>query len=127
MPSIYQDPQFQEQRRRLRLWFAAYAILWASLFYLMFTLPSPADSAAFIALFWAVLVAYVGAIIYAYQVQRALHLAGLYKHGAWNVVVGGLLLNPYFIGVLIPASVLWAAHRSQKRHAGSEAVHSPRV
>jgi predicted PurR-regulated permease PerM len=65
--------------------------------------------------FLASLVPYVGALIYAYRVQNALHRAGLYKHGAWQIVAGGLLLNPLVLGFVIPVSVINTARAVEQR------------
>jgi hypothetical protein len=44
-------------------------------------------------------------------VQKHLNIAGLYTPGAWQVIVGAVLLSPFVAGVLIPASVLWTSRR----------------
>ena len=65
-------------------------------------------------LFVAAIVPYVAALVFSYRVQDKLNKAGLYKPGAWQVVVGGLLLNPWLLGWAIPVSVLATAIRIRK-------------
>jgi len=58
--------------------------------------------------------------VFAYRVQRALNDAKLYKSGAWQIIAGGLLLNPFVLGFLIPASVLWVTRRIDRRIRGGK-------
>ncbi|HXG98185.1 MAG TPA: hypothetical protein VNJ06_13875 [Gemmatimonadales bacterium] len=61
------------------------------------------------------LIPYITSLVFAYRVQDALNRAKLYKSGAWQIIAGGLLLNPYILGFLIPASVLWVTRRIERR------------
>lgn len=70
----------------------------------------------------AALVPYVCALSYAYRLKSALNTAGLHKHGAWQVIVGGLILNPWFLGICIPVSVLSTARRVLKRQSVVDSV-----
>ncbi len=98
---------------RLRNWFGAYLILWAIGLYATFT--SSPDLTPGIYVLLLAIVPYVLCIVYAYRVQKQLNTAGLYKPGAWQVIAGALLLNPFFIGFLIPASVLWTNWRLTRK------------
>ncbi len=53
-------------------------------------------------------------VVYAYKIQRDLHRYGLYKHGAWHVVVAGLLLSP-LIGLYVGFSSLRLARRIKRQ------------
>jgi Trypsin-like peptidase domain/Double zinc ribbon len=95
---------------RLRNWFYLYLVLWGSGLIVAFAVPSEDFTPGIYILLLAV-VPYIVCIVYSYRVQDRLHRAGLYGHGAWHVLVGALLLNPFVLGLLIPVSVLWTAHR----------------
>jgi hypothetical protein len=105
--------------QRLRKWFVAYLILLGSgLFVLARSTDSPELRDSHPLVHWLLIlcvVAYIGCIVYAYRVQKELNTAGLYRPGAWQVIVGAFLLNPFFLGFLIPASVLWANRRIARR------------
>jgi len=60
-------------------------------------------------------VAYVGCIVYCYRIQKDLNIAGLYRRGAWQVIVGAFFLNPFLLGFFIPISVLVAESSIAKR------------
>jgi hypothetical protein len=49
-----------------------------------------------------------------YKIQKTLHDSGLYGHGAWQVWVGALLLNPCALGWWIPVSVILSARRTRR-------------
>jgi hypothetical protein len=59
-------------------------------------------------------IAWFPVILLGYRVQRDLHELGLYKHGAWHVVVAGLLFSP-IVGLYVGFSVLRLASRVKKR------------
>lgn len=63
------------------------------------------------------LVAYVAAIVCGYRLQRDLHAARLYPHGGWHVVVAAVILNPFFVGLWVPFSVLRLSARVQREQA----------
>ncbi len=60
------------------------------------------------------IIPYLKSLQYSYRVQRKLNAANLYKPGAWQVVVGGLMLNPFVLGFLIPRSVLSTVKRVER-------------
>lgn len=93
---------------RLRNWFLAYLIVWGIGLYVLFTRSGP-DLTPGVYVLLLCVVPYIPCIVYAYRVQKHLNTAGLYAHGAWQVIVGALLLNPLFFGFLIPVSVLWTS------------------
>jgi hypothetical protein len=51
----------------------------------------------------------------AYKIQVALKKHGFQKQGGWHVVVGTLLLNPFFLGWYISLSVLIKALLTRRR------------
>ena len=104
------DYPWTADSRRLRNWFLAYLVLWGIGVYATVT-SSSSDFTPGVYVLLVCLVPYVPCIVYAYRVQKHLNVAGLYGPGAWQVIVGAVLLNPYVAGVLIPASVLWTSRR----------------
>ena len=60
---------------------------------------------------FAALANYAGMMWLAWRIQKTLHESGLYRHGAWQVWVGALLLNPCALGWWIPVSVMLRAHK----------------
>ena len=60
-----------------------------------------------LAVFLGSLIPYVVSLVFSYRVQDKLNKSGLYKPGAWQIVVGGLLLNPFVLGFAIPTSVFF--------------------
>jgi hypothetical protein len=63
---------------------------------------------------YAALINYFALVWLCYKIQKTLHDSGLYGPGAWQVVVGALLLNPCAFGWWIPVSVLRSALRTRK-------------
>jgi|GEM_PF-3506542 len=51
----------------------------------------------------------------AYKIQVGLKENGFQKHGGWHVVVGTLVLNPFFMGWYISMSVLIKALMTRRR------------
>ena len=39
----------------------------------------------------------------------------LAEPGAWQIIAGALLFNPFLLGFVIPASVLWVTRRVERR------------
>lgn len=68
-----------------------------------------------VGLFLSSIVPYVGSMYFAYKVQGSLRVAGEIKSGAWQVLVAGLLLNPYLLGFYVPLSVSFAAKTAMLR------------
>ena len=102
------DYPWSADTRRLRNWFIAYLVLWGIGLYALVT-SSASDFTPGVYVLLLCLIPYVPCIVYAYRVQKQLNVAGLYRPGAWQVIVGAVLLNPYVAGLLIPASVLWTS------------------
>ncbi len=98
---------------RLKTWFVAY-LLTVSAGWTM-VINSNFESPIGLAVFFGSLIPYIGCIVFAYRVQDALNRAKLYKSGSWQVIAGALLLNPFALGFLIPASVLWVTRRIERR------------
>jgi hypothetical protein len=60
-----------------------------------------------LSVFFLSLVPYIVSLVFSYRVQDKLNKSGLYKPGAWQIVVGGLVLNPLVLGFAIPTSVFF--------------------
>lgn len=108
---------WDDDRLRLWQWFRVFLAMWLGGAVLWITgamqeIESLAGLGSMV--FLGAIVPYVGSLVYAYRVQDALHREGLYKGGAWQIVVGGLFLNPFFLGFAIPASVLSAVRRVER-------------
>lgn len=106
---------------QLRKWLWAYVALWLpglSLTIWGMVLSPPSDLLTTIGGGTLVvsLAPYVMSIVYSYKIQGALHSAKLYPHGTVHVFMGALLLNPFVMGVAIPASVLRVAKRIRRAH-----------
>jgi hypothetical protein len=56
-------------------------------------------------LFLLSIIPYVITLVYAYRLQKKVSRARGHGSGGW-VVLGGLFLNPFILGVIIPALVL---------------------
>jgi hypothetical protein len=63
--------------------------------------------------FWVGGLAYCALILECATIQSLLFAAGLYRYRGWQVIVGAMILNPCFLGWLIPISVLLAARRAR--------------
>ena len=104
------DYPWTADTRRLRLWFVVYLVSWGVGLFALLASSGP-DLTPGLYVLLLCLVPYVPCTVYAYRVQKHLNAAGLYPHGAWQVIVGAILLNPFVFGFWIPASVLWSARR----------------
>jgi hypothetical protein len=51
----------------------------------------------------------------AFFVQKVMNEAGVYKRGAWQIIVGAAVLNPCALGWWLPVSVILAAGRVKRR------------
>ena len=98
---------------KLKAWFAAYLLTISAGWTLVIN--SDFESPLGLAVFFGALIPYIGCIVHAYRVQDALNRAKLYKGGAWQIIAGALLLNPFALGFVIPASVLWASRRVERK------------
>jgi hypothetical protein len=63
---------------------------------------------------WALAVTYLFVIGEAFYIQKVMHDSAVYKHAAWQIIVGAVLLNPCALGWWMPVSVLLAAGRVRK-------------
>lgn len=99
--------------KKLRVWFVAYLLTVSPGLY--WAIDSKFENGLGVAVMLLALVPYIVAVVFAYRVQNALNKAKLYKGGAWQIIAGALLLNPWLLGFLIPASVLWATRRIERR------------
>jgi len=98
---------------KLKTWFVAYVLTLSAGLYL--AINSDFNNPIGLVLIFGSLIPYITCLVFAYRVQRALNDAKLYKSGAWQIIAGGLLLNPFVLGFLIPASVLWVTRRIDRR------------
>jgi hypothetical protein len=105
-PQLKLDVPLQQLYACLGIYFATLAVFWLQVAK-VFVLPE----GAFNPIMYAALVNYVGMMWLAWRIQKTLHVSGLYRHGAWQVWVGALLLNPCALGWWIPVSVMLRAHR----------------
>ena len=99
--------------RKLRTWFVVYLLSLSA--GLTLTINSNFENPIGLAVTFGSLVPYIVSLVFAYRVQDALNRVKLYKSGAWQIIAGGLLLNPFVLGFLIPASVLWVTRRIERR------------
>jgi hypothetical protein len=98
---------------KLKAWFMAYLLtVSAGLYWAIGTRFT--NQLGVVAMF-ASLIPYIVCIVFAYRVQHALNQAKLYKPGAWQIIAGAFLLNPFLLGFVIPASVLWVTRRIERR------------
>lgn len=117
-----------KDRAGLKRWLLGFLLFWVGGLLLIFAGATfHSDRVTHIG-FWSVLgspIPYLGSLVHAYRVQSKLHAMELYKHGAWNVLVGGLILNPWILGVIIPASVFSTVRRIDREldAAASQARH----
>jgi len=103
---------------KLKTWFVAYVLTLSAGLYL--AINSDFNNPIGLVLIFGSLIPYITCLVFAYRVQRALNDAKLYKSGAWQIIAGGLLLNPFVLGFLIPASVLWVTRRIDRRIRGGK-------
>jgi hypothetical protein len=123
-PTQAKTPDWILSWRSLRLWIKIFLILWLGggiVFLFIMTrsansnqLVSIIKTVALIA-FFASIVPYIFCLVFAYKVQDSLHNEGYIKHGSWQVLVAGIILNPYFLGFYIPLSVNSAARKAFKK------------
>jgi hypothetical protein len=117
-PFSLSDPVWRQNRMMLTRWMFIHLAVWIGGAVVMIAGAGSSHEPilmAGIVLFVASLIPYVGALIYAYRVQNTLNRAGLYKHGAWQIVAGGLILNPLVLGFVIPVSVINTARVVERR------------
>jgi len=73
---------------------------------------------------WSGMAVYLLLVGEAFYIQKVMHDSCVYKHGAWQVLVGAVLLNPCAFGWWMPVSVLLAARRVRSR---LDAFHDTRI
>ena len=98
---------------KLKTWFVVYLLTFSA--GLTLAINSNFENPIGLAIIFGSLIPYITSLVFAYRVQDALNRAKLYKSGAWQIIAGGLLLNPFVLGFLIPASVLWVTRRIERR------------
>ena len=101
--------------RALRNWFCAYVVLLAIGLYIWITRSATFYLSLGSYILLLSLVPYVVSIVYSYRIQKQLHASGLYRHSAFDIVFGAIVLNPFLLGWYIPASVLWTARRVRRK------------
>jgi hypothetical protein len=104
---------WSDDARKLKTWFVVYLLTVSAGLY--WAVGTNFTNGLGVAAMLGSLIPYVVSIVYAYRVQRKLNEAQLYKPGAWQIIVGALLFNPYLLGFVIPASVLWVTKRITRR------------
>lgn len=114
MASSLLPPNWGHDLQLLKRWSIAYFACWLGLWVADF---AGATAGIFAVLLLLAIVPYIVSIVYAYRVWRGLNMAGLYKPGAWQVIVAALLLNPIFFGWLVLISVLRMVRRVRRSHA----------
>jgi len=112
-PSDHYEFPWTENARKLKAWFAAYLLTVSAGLY--WAIDTSFASGLGVAVMFGSLIPYIVSIVFAYRVQRALNQAQLYKPGAWQIIAGALLFNPFLLGFVIPASVLWVTRRIERR------------
>ena len=70
---------------------------------------------------WALIPIYPVEIGIAFFIQKRLKELQHVSSGAWQVIVGGILLNPFAIGWWIPVSVLFSLTTARRKARDSEA------
>ena len=69
-------------------------------------------------LFLLSLIPYIVTLVYSYRLQDKVSEAQGNRSGAGWVVIGGLILNPFILGVIIPALVLRSERNVRTRLSG---------
>ena len=104
---------WSDSAAKLQAWFIGYLLTLAAGIY--WVADTNLESGLGIIVVLGSLIPYVVTIVYSYRVQSALNQAKLYKPGAWQIIAGALLFNPFILGFVIPASVLWVTKRIEKK------------
>ena len=98
---------------KLRAWFTGYLLTVSAGWY--WAVNTGFESGLGLLVFFGSLVPYIVCVSYAYRVQDTLNKAKLYKPGAWQIIVGAVMFNPFILGIVIPASVLWVTKRIENK------------
>jgi hypothetical protein len=104
-------------RKKLRTWFATYLAAWLSALILLMSQNSITDIT--VALWGGTLVLYIVCLVFSYNVQMSLYSLGLTKGSGAAVVIGGLILNPFFLGFVIPLWILIDSKKIEKTVAAN--------
>jgi len=104
---------WSNDKSKLQAWFIGYLLTISAAVTWLVNTAFTADAG--LVLLFGSLIPYIVSVVYAYRVQNALNKAKLYKPGAWQIIAGALLLNPFILGFVIPASVLWVTKRIEKK------------
>ena len=99
-------------RKNLRTWFVVYLAIWISAIILLLSQKLMTDIT--LALWGGSLVLYIVCLVYSYNVQMSLYSLGLTKGSGAAVVFGGLILNPLFLGFVIPLWILIDSRKIEK-------------
>jgi len=91
----------------------AYLVLLVIAWHLIINARSGPESTAKNLPFWVGAAVYCALIVECTIVQQGLFAARVGKHRGWQVVVGGVILNPCVFGWWIPVSVLLAVRRAR--------------
>jgi len=118
---LYDEFPWTENARKLKNWFAAYLLTVSAGLY--WAIDTRFTSGLGVAVMFGSLIPYIASVVFAYRVQRALNQEKLYKPGAWQIIAGALLFNPFLLGFVIPASVLWVTRRIERRIAEGKIEH----
>ena len=108
-PELKLDVPLQQLYACLGIYVVTLGLFWLSVFKKI-ALPE----GVFNPIMYAALANYFVLVWLCYKIQKTLHDSGLYGPGAWQVVVGALLLNPCGLGWWIPVSVVLSAARTRK-------------
>ena len=103
------DVPLQQLYACLGIYFSTLTLFWLSVLKKV-ALPE----GVFNPIMYAALANYFVLVWLCYKIQKTLHDSGLYGPGAWQVVVGALLLNPCALGWWIPVSVVVSAARTRR-------------
>src|SRR5262245_22995301 len=85
---------------KLRAWFTGYLLTVSA--GLSWAIDTRFESGLGLLVLFGSLIPYVVCVSYAYRVQSALNKAKLYKPGAWQIIVGAVMFNPFILGIIIP-------------------------
>jgi hypothetical protein len=99
-------PEIERHITAVKSLLGVYVILFVVAWYFVLTADSGRSAMLSNLPFWIGAPVYVALIVECAIVQQRLFAARLGKHRGWQVVVGGMILNPCLLGWWIPMSVL---------------------
>ena len=121
-PEAHQFP-WSEDFRKLSKWFVAYVLTLSAAWYFVATLGF--ENPVGLLLLFGSLIPYIVSLVFSYRVQRSLNEAKLYRGGAWQIIAGALLLNPFALGAWIPTSVMWATRGIERKIRDGKISYAP--